>query len=74
MILSSPDIKTGTTYKAVTGITPSDGETFYGLYHSLPTVSGGTSTLSTIATTTSSYVYTKTSSTNNGPGDGPQNW
>lgn len=74
MILSSPDIKTGTTYKAVTGVTPSDGETFYGLYHSLPTVSGGTSTLSTIATTTSSYVYTKTSSTNNGPGDGPQNW
>ncbi len=70
MILSSPEIKTGTTYKAVKNVTPSGGTTFNNLYVELPTVSGGTSTVSDIATTTSSYVYTKASGTNGGAQEG----
>lgn len=70
MILSSPEIKTGTTYKAVKNVTASGGSTFNNLYVELPTVSGGTSTVTDIATTTSSYVYTKASGTNGGAQEG----
>ncbi len=70
MILSSPEIKTGTTYKAVSGVTASGGSTFSNLYVELPDVSGGTTTASNIATTTSSYVYTKTSGTTGGATEG----
>lgn len=70
MILSSPEIKTGTTYKAVGGVTASGGSTFSNLYVDLPSVSGGTTTASDIATTTSSYVCTKTSGTTGGATEG----
>lgn len=70
MILSSQEIKTGTTYKAVKNVTASGGKTFNNLYVELPTVSGGTSTVTDIATTTSSYVYTKASGTNGGAQEG----
>lgn len=70
IILSSPKIKTGTTYKAVSGVTASDGSTFNNLYVELPDVSGGTTTASDIETTTSGYVCTKTSGTTGGATEG----
>ena len=71
MILSSPEIQTGTSYKAVSGVSASGGSTFHNLYVELPEVSSGTTSVSDISTSSSSYVYTKSSSTNNGPMDGP---
>ena len=70
MILSSPKIQTGTSYKAVSGVSASGGSTFHNLYVELPEVSGGSSSISDISTSSTSYVYTKSSSTNNGPGEG----
>ncbi len=70
MILSSPNIKTGTTYKAVSAVSTSDGKMFNNLYVDLPTVSGGSATVSDILTTTSSYVYTKNSGSNGGAQEG----
>lgn len=70
MILSSPKIKTGTTYKAVSGVTASGGSTFSNLYVDLPSVSGGSTTASGITTTTSGYVYTTTSGTTGGATEG----
>ena len=70
MICSSPLIKTGTSYTAVTGISAEGGTTFHDLYIEMPTVSDGSSTLSNISTSSSSYVYTKTSSTNGGAQEG----
>lgn len=71
MILSSPEIQTGTSYKAVSGVSASGGSTFHNLYVELPEVSSGTTSVSDISTSSSSCVYTKSSSTNNGPMDGP---
>ena len=71
MIFSSPEIQTGTSYKAVSGVSASGGSTFHNLYVELPEVSSGTTSVSDISTSSSSYVYTKSSSTNNGPMDGP---
>ena len=68
MIFSSPDIKTGTTYKAVTNVTATGGSTFNNLFTELPSVSGGTTTASGISTSSSSYVYTKTSSQSSSSG------
>lgn len=70
MILSSPEIAAGTTYKAVSGVTASGGSTFSNLYVELPDVSGGTTTASDIATTTSGYVCIKTSGTTGGATEG----
>ena len=70
MVLSSPKIVAGTTYKAVSGVTASGGSTFNNLYVDLPSISGGTTTVTDIATTTSSYVYTKTSGTTGGAMEG----
>lgn len=70
MILSSPKIVAGTTYKAVSGVTASGGSTFSNLYVELPNVSGGATTASDIETTTSSYVCTKTSGTTGGAMEG----
>ncbi len=70
MVLSSPKIVAGTTYKAVSGVAASGGSTFNNLYVDLPGVSGGTATATDIATTTSSYVYTKTSGTTGGAMEG----
>ena len=68
MILSSPDIKTGTTYSVKKGVSVSGGTKFHNLYTSLPEVSGGTTT-TTFTTSTSSYVYTASKAGING---GPQ--
>lgn len=62
MVLSSPEIAIGTTYKAISGVTVSGGSIFNNLYIDLPSVSGGTTKLSGISTSSSSLVYTKTSS------------
>ena len=70
MILSSPNIEAGTTYQAVRGALSSGGETFCNLYTTLPDVSGGTVTLSSVKTTTSNYVYQATSVTNFGAQEG----
>ena len=78
MILSSPNIKTDTSYKAVSGVTAANGTTFKNLYVELPEVSGGSTAVSGISTSTSSYVYTNASGTNgamegNHPNSGPGN-
>ncbi|MBQ3319983.1 MAG: carbohydrate-binding domain-containing protein [Spirochaetia bacterium] len=66
MILSSPNIATGTTYTIKKGVTPSGGVLFHNLYTTMPTVSGGTSTSTSFKTTTSSYVYTASAAGSNG--------
>ena len=68
MVLSSPEIKAGTTYTVKKAVTVSGGIRFHNLYTTLPSVSGGTSTTS-FKTTTSSYVYTA-SSANSGAKEG----
>lgn len=70
MILSSPELKAGTSYNVVKGITVNGGESFNGLYTTLPAVSGGTVTVSGASTSESNYVYTKSSVTNGGPQEG----
>ena len=68
-IISSPKIAAGTSYALYSGVTATGGSNFNGLYTSLPTVSGGASSLTGIATSTSSWVYTNASS---GAGQGGQ--
>ena len=60
MILSSPQIKTGTEYLIETGVTVKDGTgtRFHNLYTTLPQISGGISTITGISTTSSNTVYT----------------
>lgn len=70
MILSSPLIKTGVTYKSMKSCSFNGGKNFHGLYTSLPSVSGGSNTNSSIKTTESSYVYTKASVSNMGAQEG----
>ncbi|MCR4736034.1 MAG: carbohydrate-binding domain-containing protein [Treponema sp.] len=70
MILSSDEIETGTSYDVMSGVTVSGGSAFNGLYTSLPSVSGGSTTISGTSTSTSSYVYTKSSSSNGGAQEG----
>ena len=74
MVLSSPSIKTGTSYSVKTGVTVSGGTKFHNLYTSLPSVSGGTTSLSSVSTSSSSTVYTDSSvgsSFGGGAGGGP---
>ena len=74
MVLSSPSIKTGTSYSVKTGVTVSGGTKFHNLYTSLPSVSGGTTSLSGVSTSSSSTVYTDSSvgsSFGGGAGGGP---
>lgn len=61
-IISSPKIAAGTSYALYSGVTATGGSNFNGLYTSLPTVSGGSASLTGIATSTSSWVYTNASS------------
>ena len=60
IILSSPDIKTGTEYSIKTGVTIKDESIsrFHNLYTTLPNISGGTSSLTGITTTSSNTIYT----------------
>ncbi len=68
-IVSSPKIAAGTSYALYSGVTATGGSNFNGLYTTLPTVSGGSASLTGIATSTSSWVYTNASS---GAGQGGQ--
>ena len=61
MVLSSPNIATGSTYTVKTGVTITGGTRFHNLYTTLPTVSGGTTTVSNVSTTSSNKVYTDSS-------------
>ena len=70
MILSSPEIQTGKSYDIKTNVSVSGGESFNGLYTQLPSVSGGTASISGASTSTTNYVYTKSSVTNGGPQEG----
>ena len=60
MILSSPELKTGTSYSVKTGVTVKTGSAsrFHNLYITMPSVSGGSESLSGISTTSSNTVYT----------------
>lgn len=70
MILSSPEIQAGKSYNLKTNVSVNGGESFKGLYTQLPTVSGGTTSISGASTSTTNYVYTKSSVTNGGPQEG----
>lgn len=60
LILSSPEIKADTEYTIKTGVTVKDSSStkFHNLYTTLPKISGGTSSLSEISTSSSNMVYT----------------
>jgi hypothetical protein len=60
MILSSPNLKTGTSYSVKTGTTVKTGSAsrFHNLYITMPSVSGGSESLSGISTSSSNTVYT----------------
>ena len=73
MVLSSPAIKTSTTYTVMKNVSVSGGTRFHNLYTSLPEVSGGTSTITSFSTTTSNTVYTD-SSVSSGFRDGPDDF
>ena len=59
-ILSSPSIQTGASYTVKTGVTINSSSVvrFHNLYTTMPSISGGTSSLTGITTTSSSKVYT----------------
>lgn len=69
MVLSSPNIATGSTYTVKTGVTVTGGTRFHNLYTTLPTISGGTTAVSSFSTTSSNKVYTD-SSAGRGVGQG----
>ena len=70
MVLSSPELKTGTAYTVKTGVTAGEGSKFHNLYTENPSVSGGTVTAS-FTLSQSSMIYTASSAgTNQGPKEG----
>lgn len=69
MILSSPDIVPGTVYTALSAATAT-GDIFNNLYVNVNSATGGISTDSSIQTTESNYVYSKSSASNGGPQEG----
>jgi len=60
VILSSPQLKTDTEYSIKTGVTIKDttATRFHNLYTTIPKISGGTSSLTGITTTSSNTIYT----------------
>ena len=60
VILSSPNLKTDTEYSIKTGVTIKDTVVtrFHNLYTTLPTISGGTSSVTGITTSGSNTIYT----------------
>ena len=72
IILSSPELQTGSTYSVKTGVTvkQSSSTRFHNLYTTLPQISGGNSSLSDISTSSSNTVYTDSNAGNGfgGPG------
>ena len=73
MILSSPAIKANTNYTVMKNVCVSGGTRFHNLYTTLPEISGGSSTITNFATTSSKSVYTDSSVTN-GFRDGPDDF
>lgn len=71
-VFSSPKIATGTSYTLSAGVTASGGTKFNGLYTTLPTVSGGSASISGVSTSTSNYVYTKSDASSGGGQPGGQ--
>lgn len=69
MILTSPDFTADETYSVYKNVTASGGTSFNELYTQLPSVSGGSSSVSSI-TFDDSLIYTKTSSSNGGAQEG----
>lgn len=57
VVLSSPNIEAGKTYSVKTGVSVSGGTRFHNLYTALPTVSGGTESVTGISTDTGNTVY-----------------
>lgn len=70
MILSSPELKTGTSYSVKTETTVETGSAsrFHNLYITMPSVSGGSESLSGISTTSSNTVYTDANAVRGGFG------
>ncbi len=68
MILSSPELETGTAYKVKTGVSVSGGVRFHNLYTEIPEISGGSETTE-FTLTESNPVYTISGAGMNG---GPQ--
>ena len=65
------EIKAGTEYKVVTGVSVSGGTRFHNLYTTLPSVSGGESSSVSFTTSTSASVYTDSSAGQGGMFGGP---
>ena len=72
VILSSPKITAGTTYTVKTAVTVKDGTgtRFHNLYTTMPTISGGTSSLTEVSTSSSNTVYTDSNAGNGFGGQG----
>ncbi len=70
MILSSPDIETGTSYTVYKNCTFSGGTAYNGLYYKMPTVSGGTSVGTITFSSSTVYTFGTSTSSNNGPQEG----
>lgn len=73
MVLSSPAIKTNTNYTVMKNVSVSGGTRFHNLYTTLPQISGGSSTITSLSTTSSNTVYTDSSVTS-GFRDGPDDF
>lgn len=58
MVLASPLLAANTSYSVKIGISVSGGTRFHNLYTSLPSISGGSTSLSSISLSTSSNLYT----------------
>ncbi len=72
MILSSPRLSTGTSYTVKTGVSVSGGIRFHNLYTTLPSISGGSESLTEISTSSSNKVYTDSNAGNGFGGPGGQ--
>lgn len=66
MILSSPYLQAGSSYTVKTGVSidSSNVVRFHNLYTTMPSISGGTSTLTDISTSSSNMVYTDSNAGN----------
>lgn len=70
MILSSPQIKQGTSYTVRTGLAVSGGTVYKGLYTSLPEIEDMGSETDEFSISSASYIYTNSSGQNFGPNEG----
>jgi len=70
LILSSPRILTGTSYSIKTGITTGEGTRFHNLYITLPSISGGSTSLTGVSTSSTNTVYKDSNAGSNAGGPG----